>query len=452
MWSFYKERPSDLLTSGGGQPTRRKQVWPIYGKKRWIIWIVEKTMKCDHRVGGFPFSHKRCSDRKASQVIVFLVRSLGTGGAERQLTLATKELYRRGYHVAVVSLYQGGHFEGELRKTGVPVFVVGKKGRWDVVCFVIRVVRLAKKIRPALIVGFLGAGNIVAVLLKALLPKLKVIWEVRAATIWLEYYDWIWRLEKILMRALAPVPDKIIVNSKAGFWELTKEGYRSSKIVVIPNGIDIDLFCPNRETGKELRLKWCGGHEGRLLGMVARLDPMKDHETFMRAAACLLEKTKDVKFVCVGPDRGGRIARFRFLAEMLGISDSLVWAGEHAEMAPVYNALDVNTLCSVGEGFPNAAAEAMACGVPCVVTDVGDCANLVGDTGIVVPPRDPVALARAWERCLGMDLEEMGKRARERIVKHFTVDRMVDETVKVFEEVLGRPLERLPATSDGFEG
>ncbi len=189
------------------------------------------------------------------------------------------------------------------------------------------------------------------------------------------------------------------------------------------------------------------------MGMVARLDPIKDQETFLRAASILLQRENNVRFVCVGPDWGGRSNSLRGMAESLGLTRHLFWGrGNGMTWPQFYNALDVLTLCSISEGFPNVVAEAMACGVPCVVYGRGGTVlTSWGDTGRVVPPRDPVALARAWEEMLSLDLGEMGRRARERIVKHFSLDRMVDETIKVFEEVLGRPLERRSAPLDGLE-
>lgn len=390
-----------------------------------------------------PLSKNRTTLHVGKRPIFFVIRALKMGGSESQLVLTCRELKRRDVPVKVVCFYPGGSLIPKVLQEDIEISTVGKRGRWDVASFFSKMITLMREERPYLAYGYLGLANIVCGLFKILRPEMRVIWGVRASRMDLTHYDWIRRMEKALMRSLAFLPDKIIVNSKAGFLELLRQGYPASKLRVIHNGIDIGSFQPLRQEGRELRAKWGCNNRGEILvGMVARLDPIKDQETFLRAASILLQRGNNVRFVCVGPDWGGRLDTLRGMAEGLGLTRHLFWEGERNDMASVYNALDIFALCSTSEGFPNAVAEAMACGVPCVVTDVGDCAYIVGDTGRVVPPRDPVALAKAWEEMLSLDLEEMGRRARERIVKHFSLDKMVDETIKVFEEVLGRPLER----------
>lgn len=381
-----------------------------------------------------------------------MTRALRVGGAESQLVLTCRELKKRGIRVKVVVFYQGGTLINKVLEDGIELSAIGKKGRWDVALFFYETLSTLRRERPILVYGYLGGANIVCGLLKVLRPKTKVIWGIRASKMDLTHYDWIRRMEKAVMKFVAFLPDRIVVNSEAGYSEMIRQGYPASKLRLIQNGIDTKSFRSCRQEGKALRKRWgCKkGHE-RLVGLVARLDPIKDHETFLKAASILLQKEEDIRFACVGPDWKGRSKSLMEMAGSLRLTKHLFWEGERDDMASVYNALDILTLCSTSEGFPNTVAEAMACQVPCVVTDVGDCAYLVGDTGIVVPPGDPVALARAWEEMLSLDLEEMGRRARERIVKHFSLERMVDRTVKVFEEVLGRPLDRGPLPSSDKE-
>ncbi len=344
-----------------------------------------------------------------------------------------------GHPIAIASFYGGGGLELELRGEGVPVFVLGKRGRWDLFRFSARILDLVKRLRPDLVHGYLGAGNIVCVFLRACFPALAVVWGIRASNMDLTLYDWIWRVEDLLLRILSPWTNRIVVNSQAGHRHLVSKGYPSDKIAVIPNGVDLARFCPDAELGAHTRGAWGINPDEKAIGLVARLDPMKDHETFVRAAALLACRRKDVKFVCVGADRRGRLRALKDLAEALGVSPNLIWLGERSDMPAVYNAFDVTTLSSAfGEGFPNAVGESMACGVPCVVTDVGDCAYLVGDTGLVVPPRDPDALARAWSECLELDLATLGTRARERIVENFGAERMVEETIRVLNSAVER--------------
>jgi glycosyltransferase involved in cell wall biosynthesis len=174
--------------------------------------------------------------------------------------------------------------------------------------------------------------------------------------------------------------------------------------------------------------------------MIARFDPMKDHPNFIRAAALLARRLAEVRFVLCGlgaaPENADLV---RLLAEH-GVRDRFHLLGRRSDIPRVMNALDVCTLSSFGEAFPLAIGEAMSCGVPCVVTDVGDSAYLVGDTGRVVPPRDSTALAGAWEALASLEPEarrRLGLAARERIVQHFALAGVVEQYTNLYRRALG---------------
>ena len=149
-----------------------------------------------------------------------------------------------------------------------------------------------------------------------------------------------------------------------------------------------------------------------LVGRIGRIDPQKDYPTILRAAAIVALERDDVRFVVVGNDRFGHEADLQALTANLGIADRLIWAGERTDMPALYAALDLCVSSSAwGEGTPNVLAEAMACGVPCVTTDAGDSALVVGNLGTVVPRRDPAAMADAIVRRLASDCDPATLRA-----------------------------------------
>ncbi len=159
-----------------------------------------------------------------------------------------------------------------------------------------------------------------------------------------------------------------------------------------------------------------------VIGIVARLDPIKDHASFLEAAAGVAAAMPAARFVCVGNGEPVYTASLKTRATALGLDSRLLWAGARHDMSAVYNALDVNVLCSIGEGMPNVLGEAMACGTPCVVTDAGDSALVVGDTGPVVPVRAPRELAAAMIELAGAPPAERHARAlqaRQRIVERY---------------------------------
>ncbi len=223
----------------------------------------------------------------------------------------------------------------------------------------------------------------------------------------------------------------------AGKRHAVSNGFSEDKIVVIPNGIDTDYFRPDSEGRRQVRAEWEIGEHEMLVGLVGRLDPMKDHPVFLEAASHIARVRRDVRFVCVGGGPAGYAAALKQRAAALGLTNQLMWVGARDDMPAVYSALDIaSSSSSFGEGFSNTIAEAMACGVPCVVTDVGDSALIVGDAGSVVAPRDQSALAAAIGRLADLPPEErriLGEACRARVVSEFGIDRLMQRT----EQALG---------------
>ncbi len=363
--------------------------------------------------------------------LVFLTRSLDSGGAERQLVTLSKGLHAQGYAIVVVVFYPGGSLEKELREAGVTVRVVDKRGRWDVCGFVLRLVRLLHQERPDILHSYLVVPNLLTVMLKPLFLHTKVVWGIRASNVDLSRYDWFVRLTFKVSCWLARFTDLIIVNSQSGWDYHLACGFPREKMVVISNGIDTGRFKPDPEARQRMRTAWgIKGHE-KLIGLVGRLDPMKDHPTFLQAAALVAREREDVVFVCVGDGPANYRQELQELSEELGVGKCLNWVGKLDDMPAVYNALDIATSSSsYGEGFPNVIGEAMACGVPCVVTNVGDAAYIVGKTGVVVPPKNPRALAEGWKACLACDRDVRVWSAQSRIEENFSVQRLIEQTEK----------------------
>ena len=209
---------------------------------------------------------------------------------------------------------------------------------------------------------------------------------------------------------------------KGGRWDLL--GF-----LFIPNGIDTEWFRSDPEARQRIRTEWGLTESEKLIGLVGRLDPMKDHPTFLRAAAMLSQERGDVRFVCVGDGPTDYRRELSALGKELGLTQRLIWAGVREDIPAVYNALDIVTSSSsYGEGFPNVVGEAMACEVPCVATDVGDSAWIVGETGVVVSPKDPEALAAGWKTSLARHGSEMALEARLRVEENFSVERLIEQT------------------------
>jgi glycosyltransferase involved in cell wall biosynthesis len=298
-----------------------------------------------------------------------------------------------------------------------------------------RLVMELQRLKPALLYSYLVEPNVVSVLLKLLFPKLRVIWSIQATDMRLHQHDWFVRLTFRLQCRLSRFADLIIATTAAGRAYHTSRGFHRSKFIVIENGVDTDDFRLDPESGQRMRSVWGIPDNLRLIGLVGRLDPIKGHPHFLKAAQ-LLTDHQDIRFVCVGNGDKEYESSLKKLSADYGIADRVIWAGSRNDMVAVYNALNISCSSSLSEGLPNAIVEAMACGVPCVVTDVGDSALIVGETGVVVPPGDPEALARGMVDCLGKLTASHQRQARERICERFSLGNFMRATEAVFQSLI----------------
>ena len=367
--------------------------------------------------------------------VAFLIRSLETGGTERQLATLLPRLAKDRFDVTVFTFYDGGPFAQTLAANNIRVVSLNKRGRWDLL-MIRRLVAELKRHRPAILHSYLVEPNVVASFIKPFLPDTKVVWGLRASEMDLSKSDWFTRKNFKLQISRSSRADLAIFNSNAGRDYHERLGFRARQTVVIYPGIEADEFKPDPELRLRSRKDWWPNNDIVIVGLVGRLDPVKDHQTFLKAAAVLAVERPDCRFVCVGAGSGEYAAGLRRLGEDLGVADRLIWAGNRADMASVYNAFDIVCCSSLSEGFPNAVGEAMACDVPCVVTDVGDSAMLVGDTGVVIAPRDPQALAGGMKKCLNLMRTGSLPGPRRRIVENFAVGRLVARTEDALTSVL----------------
>lgn len=370
---------------------------------------------------------ERVGNQKAPRVL-FLTRSLGRGGAERQLVALANELQGSGWEIAVACFYTGGAFQADLERSGVRVIDLKKRGRWDLPGFLWRLLRVFRQYDPDVVHGSLPVANMLALLARVMRRDVFVVWGVRASNVDLSSYDWLSRLTFWASCRLARYADRIIANSQAGADYHVACGYSAGRIAVVPNGVDTERFRFDAEGRGRLRREWRVSDYATLVGLVGRLDPMKDHATFLAAAARLAARDPYWHFVCVGDGCAEYLARLYKLTDASGLAGRLTWVGARDDMRSVYSALDIAvSSSSFGEGFPNVVAEAMACERPCVVTDVGDSALIVGKCGLVVPPRNPAALAAAIQQLTeasegaGISLGVLG---RERITHQFNLEQL----------------------------
>lgn len=373
--------------------------------------------------------------------LLLLVRSLNCGGAERQLLQLVRGLSRRRFDVTVAVMYPSGALWQEAKEIeGIRLVCLEKRGRWDLVSLGRRLWSVAREFRPHIVHGYMGVANELSLALGKACGA-RVVWGLRAADMDLTSYG---PVAAGAFRAGAPLSrfaDAIIVNSFAGERHHVAEGYCSKNVIVIPNGIDAERFRPDAEAGQRVRQQWGVAPGERLIGIVARLDPVKDHATFLAAAGMLARERTGIRFACVGARPEPYRTKLETMANELSLNGRLIWAGEHPELRGIYNAFDLATSSSISEGFPNVVAEALACGIPCVTTDVGDSALIVDNPECVVPRRNPHALATTWKKILDWREEkrwEFAKIARMRMISEYSLHRLVHRTETALFSILDR--------------
>jgi len=365
--------------------------------------------------------------------VAHLITGLETGGAERMLARLVTGGDRNRVASCVVSMTDAGALGPLIAEAGVPVYPLGiRRGRPD----------------PR------GLGRLRDVL-DAFAPDMLQTWLYHADLLGLAAFEvgWaphlVWNVRcsesvgsTVVRRVLATAsrrPDAVIVNSSTGRRFHERLGYRPKRWVDLPNGFDTEALRPNPELRHRGRAALGLASEAVVIALPARLHPMKDHATFLAAATLLAARRPEARFVLIG---GGNEPGNPVLGEPIrssGLGERVLLLGERRDLDALYSAFDIVSLSSAfGEGFPNVLGEAMACGVPCVATDTGDAAEIVGETGIIVPPGRPAALADAWDRLIAQGPEgrgALGMAARARIVSRYGLAAIVSRYEALYAEI-----------------
>lgn len=361
--------------------------------------------------------------------MLHVITGVTMGGAEMMLFRLLARGDRDRFAPTVLSLLATGAVGARIAATGVPVLSLGMLQERPLSPAMLRLVPIARSLRPALIQGWMYHGNLAASACALLSGRPAVLWNVRHSIHDIGHENRLTRAFIRLGAALSSSTRAIVYNSRLSATQHEALGYDADRTVVIPNGFDCRLFRPRPEMRQRLRHEM-GIEPGRVvIGMVARYHPQKDPFSLIRATALLAERGVDAHVLIIGTDfDAGNAPVVRAIAEA-GVGGRMTLLGERHDIPDLVAGLDIATLSSAwGEGFPNVLGEAMACGVPCVATDIGDSAWIVGRTGIVVPPRDPEALADALARLVALGHEgrrELGAAARARVLEHFEVDEIV---------------------------
>jgi glycosyltransferase involved in cell wall biosynthesis len=380
--------------------------------------------------------------------ICHVITDLGNGGAEVVLyRLCTHDKQNRH---TVISLMDFDKYGALLEASGIAVYGLDMPRGRVTLTGLWRLWRLLRSEHPDVVQTWMYHADFIGGIMARLARIPIVCWGIRHSN--LEPGKTA-RLTILIARVCARlshwIPYAIVSCSAKAAAVHQALGYAPGKFTIIPNGYNIVEFTPDSEARAQLRHKWEINEQTILFGMVARYDPQKDHANLVNALRLINHKKESFKCVLVGAGMDANNHELCRLIENQGVRDKVLLLGERPDIPGVMNALDIHVLSSVGEAFPNVLAEAMACGTPCVTTDVGDAAVIVGDTGWVVPHSNSGLLANAISEAIAemQDSEKWAVRksmCRDRVVLNFSLERMVDNYHNVWRSFMSSSQDNLP--------
>lgn len=370
--------------------------------------------------------------------IVHLITGLETGGAENMLWKLLTSMDRSRFENRVVSLTTDGLIGPRLRERGIDVTSLGMRRGVPSVSAMRRLGRILRQFHPDLLQTWLYHSDLLGLIAGKLNRVPRIIWNVRCSTIAPKDFSFGSAMTRRSLRPLSRFPSAVIFNSRAGAEVHRREGYSPRQTVVIPNGFDLNLFRPDSEARTAVRREFGFGPDTVVIGHVGRFHPMKDYPTLLAALAKVCAEHPEARAILVGAAITPNNEKLTKLLTELELTHKVRLLGERSDIPRLLNGFDLVVLSSYSEGFPNVVGEAMACGVPCIATDVGDARWIVGETGKIVPPRNPEALANVIAELIQLGPEprrRLGTAARERIEREFSLPAVVRQYQELYQEL-----------------
>lgn len=379
-----------------------------------------------------PLSRKIASVMKR---VLFAITGLERAGAEVALVQLISQLKEAGVQCGCISL-RDGPCHSNLVELGIPTFVAERTLGGLRFYNLFGAIRFAKQFKPDVLQGWMYHGNILGLLLKwGVGGATPLIWGIRSGLYGINQKRWSTALAIRLGAPLSSRAQAVIYNSYRSAERHEQFGYCAERARVILNGIDTQYFAPNSERRQSVRKRLGVPSASMLLGVIARNHPDKDPLNFLNALALVSQGERSVRGVMVG--KGYERLKGLPLSKELEGRGVLSYLDSTEDVLSVMQALDVLVCPSRSESFPNVVAEAMSCGVSCVVTDVGDAALLVGECGKVVAPGNSRILADAILSIIRLEPKERAagqQLSRKRIVEQFSIERMRDAYLSLYSE------------------
>jgi glycosyltransferase involved in cell wall biosynthesis len=375
--------------------------------------------------------------------VLHVITDMDVGGAElalKRLILADPLV---GARHSVISLRDVGPVGRELQAAGVTVHALHMTAAATSALAFVRLVRLIARLKPAVIQTWLYHADLFGGLAARCAGRREILWGVRSTALGNEAS----RLTVAAVKACAllssRVPRVIVCCAETARVAHIGWGYCAGRMRVISNGFSLPDLSHARQWRSAMRAELGLSDACLVIGMVARFDPLKNYRGFVESAGTVARAHDEARFMLVGPGVNRSNDRLVQWIDDTGFADRFILLGERRDVERCFAAMDVFCLSSIHEAFPNVVAEAMAMALPCVVTDAGDAARIVGDAGWVVPPRDSLQLAQALEvalSCGPAHRQRLGRTARQRIETDFSIAATRRQYEAAYVDAIGEPV------------
>ena len=372
--------------------------------------------------------------------LIHIITGLNTGGAETMLYKLVSKMNRDEFSNKVISLTDIGTVGEKIQLNGVPVDALGMKAGVPDPRFIFKLTSMLKKEKPDIVQTWMYHADLIGGMATKAVGAIPTVWGIHHSNLdpAANKQMTLWTV-RTCAKLSGIVPEKIVCCSEASQIVHIGYGYAGEKMHVIPNGFDLNAFKPDHNAGANVREELGLGADDLIVGNVARFDPLKDHANLIRAASIICKMYSNIHFVLCGDGINWDNKELSANIMDAGLENVFHLLGRRSDIPRLTAAFNIACLSSCGEGFPNVIGEAMACEVPCVVTDVGDSASIVGDTGFVVPPQDSQKLADALIEMVNMDQEQrrqLGTKARQRVFDCYSIDNIVYQYESLYRNVL----------------
>jgi glycosyltransferase involved in cell wall biosynthesis len=372
--------------------------------------------------------------------LLVIVSGLRKAGAELMLFRMLKHLDRNHFNINVISLTSEGGVGMMLTSLGIRVHALHIDGFINLIFGFARLIRLIRKICPDVVQTWMYHADMLGGLAARIAGISNIAWSIRNSSLSLD-------TTKISTYAAAKICSifsswlpKIIINcSESARDSHVSFGYSAEKMVVVPNGFELDRFIPVNGARNAIRSELCLSSERQIVGLIGRYHPIKNHAGFIKAALKISSINPNVNFLLTGEGVDISNSELLQLIHSANLLERFHLLGQRSDMPLIMSSLDVLVSASLGEAFPNVIGEAMACGIPCVATDVGDTAYIIGDTGKVVPVNDSESLADSVLEILSLKQEDrilLGMKTRERITEYFDINIISSIYQRYYEEMI----------------